>query len=551
MKFSVIRKYITQISQEEEFKDLEQVKEMFRKSSIGYRSDPDDIIEVDEKLLTIKIADRLSEISKMLKGEGSLTMRRQLTSWKMIADGIESAVIKDLKLVPSFVEKFMSEKTEFGYIFKRDSQGLMNPQILYSASYRKPFESYGVYHPAEVTVNCKAVINSDIKSASIEIHKGDLKGGITIPELFERWGWYIESSALLEEYDRQMNLHREISTQVGTQYLGVGKGIQLEGGWRREGNSVSLIQDGVKTKLVVDTDKTKAVKVETVPTFYRDPKVDDDGMRPIPVHPLVTVYDLINHQKLSVHVDFLEKYQYKPELKKKLILPEEHLNLIDVLSTASADMMEDIVEGKTGGIIVLATGKPGTGKTLTAEIYSEVVQKPLYIVQSSQLGITPTELEEELKKVLRRAQKWDSILLIDEADVFIHERGSDIQQNAIVGVFLRVLEYYKGILFMTSNRLEIIDDAIRSRATAEIVYELPSSSARRVIWRNLITQFELGSKIPDFEEFLDGVTEEFQTVSGRDIKSLLKLGGLLAKNRDEDLTVDLMKFVAGFKTLSK
>src|SRR6185295_19284784 len=104
-----------------------------------------------------------------------------------------------------------------------------------------------------------------------------------------------------------------------------------------------------------------------------------------------------------------------------------------------------IVAGKTGGTIVFCTGEPGTGKTLTGEVFSEVIKRPLYVVQCSQLGTDEEELEKQLKKVLRRAQRWGAILLIDEADVYVRERGDDIQQNAIVGVFLRVLEYYRGI----------------------------------------------------------------------------------------------------------
>lgn len=59
---------------------------------------------------------------------------------------------------------------------------------------------------------------------------------------------------------------------------------------------------------------------------------------------------------------------------------------------------------------------------------------------------------------------WRAVLLIDEADVFLERRSPhDINGNAIVGVFLRVLEYCTGILFLTSNRVTTIDEAFRSR----------------------------------------------------------------------------------------
>ena len=99
------------------------------------------------------------------------------------------------------------------------------------------------------------------------------------------------------------------------------------------------------------------------------------------------------------------------------------------------------------------------------------MQRPLYSVQCSQLGLEPADLERELLKIFTRAARWNAILLLDEADVYIHRRGSDIQQNAIVGVFLRVLEYYSGVMFLTTNRAELVDDAIASRCLARIDYQ--------------------------------------------------------------------------------
>ena len=44
-----------------------------------------------------------------------------------------------------------------------------------------------------------------------------------------------------------------------------------------------------------------------------------------------------------------------------------------------------------------------------------------------------------------RAQRWGAVMLIDEADVYIKRRDDDITMNAVVGVFLRVLEYFNGL----------------------------------------------------------------------------------------------------------
>jgi AAA+ superfamily predicted ATPase len=156
---------------------------------------------------------------------------------------------------------------------------------------------------------------------------------------------------------------------------------------------------------------------------------------------------------------------------------------------------------------------------LTAEVFSEKIEKSLYVVQCSQLGIEVNSIEEKLQATLKRAERWGSILLIDEADVYIRDRGNDIVHNAIVGVFLRLIEYYNGILFLTSNRGDIIDDAIISRATAWIRYSIPDDKLLRQIWQVLSAQFKVDLNDVD----ILNLVSELPNISGRTVKNLLKL----------------------------
>jgi SpoVK/Ycf46/Vps4 family AAA+-type ATPase len=163
------------------------------------------------------------------------------------------------------------------------------------------------------------------------------------------------------------------------------------------------------------------------------------------------------------------------------------------------------------------------------------------------LGTDEKTLETELRIVLSRSQRWKAILLIDEADVYVHERGDDIQQNAIVGVFLRVLEYYRGILFMTSNRETIIDDAIMSRATAWIRYEVPDKEKAKLIWRVLSTQYKAQLSLDQIAELVEH--EKFNEISGRTIKNLLKLAKLKSLRNKETITPEMLKYVSQFLDL--
>jgi AAA+ superfamily predicted ATPase len=117
----------------------------------------------------------------------------------------------------------------------------------------------------------------------------------------------------------------------------------------------------------------------------------------------------------------------------------------------------------------------GTGKTLTAEAIAELLKKPLYIVTAGDLGTTVAEVEKTLGSVLELCQTWDALVLLDEADIFLEARNNtEIQRNALVCVMLRLLEYYSGCLFLSSNRdADTVDAAIASRITVMLEYPPP------------------------------------------------------------------------------
>ena len=165
------------------------------------------------------------------------------------------------------------------------------------------------------------------------------------------------------------------------------------------------------------------------------------------------------------------------------------------------------------------------------------MQKPLYCATSGELGTNVTKAEESLERIFELAQTWEAILLIDEADVFLAKRtATDIERNAFVSIFLRTLEYYQGIIILTTNRHDDFDDAFESRIHISIHYDLPDTQQRKIIWRNLFNKWQDPKHFDD--EMIGQLAERYET-NGRVIKNLfftaLALVGSGAAVKAEDI----------------
>ena len=181
-------------------------------------------------------------------------------------------------------------------------------------------------------------------------------------------------------------------------------------------------------------------------------------------------------------------------------------------------------------------GPPGVGKTLTAEAIAEVLHRPLYYVTMGELGLTPDAMEQRLKDVLTLCSAWDALVLIDEADVFLEKRStSDIVRNAMVCVMLRLLEYFPGILFLTTNRVAEFDPAFESRVTVALKYEHLDAKARQQVWRNLLARVPI--KVSDDVHY---ERLAVHIMNGRQIKNAVRLALALAEDAQLPLNQELL-----------
>ncbi|KAM0799544.1 hypothetical protein BDR22DRAFT_890137 [Usnea florida] len=144
----------------------------------------------------------------------------------------------------------------------------------------------------------------------------------------------------------------------------------------------------------------------------------------------------------------------------------------------------DLVRGKGKGLVILLHGAPGVGKTSTAEAVADAFGKLLFPITCGDLGLTADRVELELSEKFHLAELWDCVLLLDEADVFLARRtNTDIKRNSLVSVFLRVLEHFTGILFLTTNRVGAFDEAFKSRIHISLYYPPLDAQKTRDIWK--------------------------------------------------------------------
>lgn len=225
----------------------------------------------------------------------------------------------------------------------------------------------------------------------------------------------------------------------------------------------------------------------------------------------------------EMFVENLGEIEFDDNAFDYLVLDPKRKRIAKSLVVNSKDSFGDIITGKSGGCIFLLHGPPGTGKTLTCEAISELLHQPLYSITVGELGTTPETLEIKLTRILEMTKSWNAVILIDEADIFLEKRSeNDVQRNAMVGIFLRLLERHTGVMFLTTNRAEQLDEAFRSRISVIFKYPKLSAETRLQIWKNLL---HASSCVLDETDVIALSTHD---INGRQIKNAIRMAQSLA-----------------------
>ncbi|PYI18588.1 hypothetical protein BO99DRAFT_165632 [Aspergillus violaceofuscus CBS 115571] len=252
---------------------------------------------------------------------------------------------------------------------------------------------------------------------------------------------------------------------------------------------------------------------------------------------------------LEFSISGISEIEWNEEAFSSLVLPDNQKSIVKALVEShtfrAAQNIDDVIQGKGKGLVAVLHGPPGTGKTLTAEGIAELLKRPLYMVSAGELGTDSRTLEAELNKILDIAHSWGAVLLLDEADIFLEKRTiQDIHRNALVSIFLRLLEYFQGILFLTTNRVETFDDAFQSRIHVALRYGDLTTKAKRSVWKMFLEKVQAMEGVqtaPFTDKDFDLLARH--NLNGRQIKNSVRTAQALAVNEQTPLSMEHIKRV--------
>ena len=501
-----------------------------------------EVAEFDEETLKDLVSTAiLQKESKVLKTLESVLLART---------GNFSKPVPNFKAFKPVLTSYLRSELIDGWIYVKNSDGKFYPELVTGITYydgissRSSDQEKVVIHTARCT---QLGENGTRTSATVRKEGYTFEPGSVarrrISDILQNFGIFKETPELRAEFDATMERYRHLVKPQFTNQFRVSGCV-----YRYESQHHIRKDTPVENRKVIhdleESSFTKATNfIES--TLFENDETDTNGVGEIPEVPIIRVFDLKKHEFFWVNSDYMTPYVYDKTLREKLILPASHRDLLDVLTSDLDAFVGDIIEGKSAGNVILCKGIAGVGKTLSAECYAEIIERPLYSIHAGNLGTTASQIDKSLQEIFQRSERWGCVLLLDEADVFVVQRGSNIEQNAIVAEFLRTLEYFSGLMFMTTNRPNDIDDAIISRCAAIINYEPPEASDAAKIWRVMANQYQ--SDISD--ALINDLTILFPKIAPRDIKMLFRLALRVNAKEKETLSIETFRRCAMFRAI--
>ncbi len=185
-----------------------------------------------------------------------------------------------------------------------------------------------------------------------------------------------------------------------------------------------------------------------------------------------------------------------------------------------------------GGLAVLFSGPPGTGKTMAAEAVAHALALPMWRIDLSQVvNKYIGETEKNLRRLFDAADAADVILFFDEADALFGKRtevrdAHDRYANLETSYLLERMERFKGLAILATNRRRDLDEAFARRLRFAVEFPVPGAAERLRLWRGAVPAGVDASDV-DF----DFLAQRF-TLAGGHIRGVVFQACLLSAGPD-------------------
>lgn len=193
------------------------------------------------------------------------------------------------------------------------------------------------------------------------------------------------------------------------------------------------------------------------------------------------------------------------------------------------------------GVAALFSGPPGTGKTMVAGIIARELDLELYQVDLSKVvSKWVGETEKNLARVFDAAEEGHALLLFDEADALFGQRSSEMKSandryaNLEVNYLLQRVEAFGGITILTTNLETAIDEALKRRLAAHVVFAKPEEDERALLWQ---IQSNTGQSPLAKDVDLQELAIAFPNMSGANIRNAaISAAFLAAADKSRNIT---------------
>jgi hypothetical protein len=204
--------------------------------------------------------------------------------------------------------------------------------------------------------------------------------------------------------------------------------------------------------------------------------------------PVALGFDLSEKRWLEFSLLDLHEIHWSENALDSVVIPDsakQHLEALisNHLSDTSSKPI-NASELKGGGLNVVLHGPAGVGKTMAVAAMAEHLRRPLYRLDTCDLGVDAFSVVQNLKEAAENTWSWGAIFLLDAADVYLEAREAhDIHHNSVVSAVLRFLERHHHVLVMTTDRVESFDEAVQGHVHLGIHIERPCVQMRRMMWQ--------------------------------------------------------------------